>query len=328
MSDDALISVLSGASGFASGIRDVLLPVMVSRYQRNQELANAKELKMFELKNKPGERQLIYDENGELVNDVTGKPGQTVGTFQVKKPKLGKHIFVDAKGNITKTMDATEGSGDTITKIGQGGVADLTPAQTSVLKDLRTEFINRPEVKEFQSVSTNVNSMDSLLKSALSGNMNNKAALDQGLITMYNKLTDPNSVVRESEYARTPENLPVVNRISGAISKLKEGGAGLTDADREALVIGAKIIANERGRTYANTRDSYNKISEKYQLDPSLVTGTLPEFTAYSTDSKRINMPRLPPASGAPDSSGFVVGQQYKMKDGNMATYRGNGEFE
>ena len=63
-------------------------------------------------------------------------------------------------------------------------------------------------------------------------------------------MTDPTSVVRESEYARTPENVPIINRMFGAIDKLKSGGAGLTNADREALVIGAKIVANERGKRF------------------------------------------------------------------------------
>ena len=148
--------------------------------------------------------------------------------------------------------------------------------------NLRTEFINRPEVKDFVAVATQVKSMDALLKSALDGNMKNKLALDQGLITMYNKLTDPNSVVRESEYARTPENIPTINRIVGAIAKVEAGGAGLTDEDRAALVVGAKIIANERGRTYQATREGYEKLAPSLNADPSAVTGTLPTFKEFT----------------------------------------------
>jgi len=112
--------------------------------------------------------------------------------------------------------------------------------------------------------------MDALLKKALSGDVQNKVALDQGLITMYNKLTDPNSVVRESEYARTPENLPVINRIQGALQKVEKGGAGLTNKDREALVLGAKIIADERGKTYNSTLQEYQDLAGGYNLDPKL----------------------------------------------------------
>ena len=150
-----------------------------------------------------------------------------------------------------------------------------------VSNDLRQEFINRPEVKEYVTIGTQVKSMDSMLKNALDGNLDNQLALDQALITMYNKLTDPNSVVRESEYARTPENLPTINRISGSIQKLASGGAGLTNADRKALVLGAKIIANERGNEFNRARKGYVDLSNKMKLDSSLVTGTLPEFNEY-----------------------------------------------
>ena len=172
-------------------------------------------------------------------------------------------------------------------KVPKGSIFGKTQSEGKdfqTANQLRKEFIDRPEVKEFVTVNTQVKSMDALLKSALSGNMKNQAALDQGLITMYNKLTDPNSVVRESEYARTPENLPTINRIIGAIQKVKEGGAGLTNEDRQALVLGARIIGNERGKEFRRSKESYTSLSGKYGIDPSLVVGTLPDFSGYATE--------------------------------------------
>lgn len=137
---------------------------------------------------------------------------------------------------------------------------------------VRQEFLNRPEVKDYIETSTNVKAMEGMYRAAVTGSIENQVALDQGLITMYNKLTDPQSVVRESEYARTPQNLPVVNRIVGAIEKLKKGGAGLTNDDREALVLGAKIIMKERGRTYNQTLKEYRDLSAGYNFEPEIVT--------------------------------------------------------
>ncbi len=152
---------------------------------------------------------------------------------------------------------------------------------------IRKEFIDRPEVKDYVTVSTNVNAMDSLLKKGLAGDVKNKVALDQGLITMYNKLTDPQSVVRESEYARTPSNLPIINAITGAIQKVQAGGAGLTDADRAALVQGAKIIANERGNTYNNTMAEYQMIAEGSGLDSNMITRGMKEHTPYDVGGEQ-----------------------------------------
>ena len=188
-------------------------------------------------------------------------------------------------------------------------------------RDLRQELINRPEVKDYMTVSTSIRSMESLLNSALSGNAQNQVALDQGLITMYNKLTDPNSVVRESEYARTSENLPVVNRILGAIGKLQAGGAGMTNDDREALVIGAKIIGNERGKTFKGTVDSYSNLANQYKIDPNLITGALPTFTPFSTAKRQ---PQAQQKTQGKDQYGFsggevknINGKEYKYIGGN-----------
>lgn len=156
---------------------------------------------------------------------------------------------------------------------------------------LRTEFLNRQEVKDFITVNTNVKAMEGLLNQALSNpNKQNMVAIDQGIITMYNKLTDPQSVVRESEYARTPENLPTVNRIVGAIQKVQAGGAGLTDDDRKALVEGAKIILKERGGQYNTTLQEYNDLSLQYGLDQSIVNRGMKPYEDIGQQSADMNI--------------------------------------
>lgn len=170
---------------------------------------------------------------------------------------------------------------------------------------LRQEFINRNEVKDYVTVSTNVRAMEGLLEKALTDkSKDNYVAVDQGLITMYNKLTDPQSVVRESEYARTPENLPVVNRITGAIDKLKKGGAGLTNDDRKALVEGAKIILKERGAQYNTALNEYTDLATQYALDPSLVTRGMKPHEEMRT----FNTPEEADASGLPKGTVVMVG--------------------
>jgi hypothetical protein len=106
--------------------------------------------------------------------------------------------------------------------------------------NLRKEFNNLPEVKESNMIMPKINNMEKAFSEAQ--RTNNFVAVDQALITLYNKLTDPNSVVRESEYARTPENLAIINRLQGKISKIGSGGAGLTMEDRRALLTMARSM--------------------------------------------------------------------------------------
>lgn len=118
---------------------------------------------------------------------------------------------------------------------------------------LRKEFNNLPDVKEFNQMLPKFQSMEKAF--AESKKTNNYVAVDQALITLYNKLTDPTSVVRESEYARTAENIPLLNRIKGKIGpdgKLVKGGAGLTDEERGALMTMARLMS-----------DGYKEIRQK-----------------------------------------------------------------
>lgn len=122
--------------------------------------------------------------------------------------------------------------------------------------NLRKEFDALPEVKEYKQVITRVDAMESTL--AKSKGMKNLVAVDQALISLFNKITDPQSVVRESEYARTPENMPVANAITGKMDKWLKGGAGLTNEERTALV----TIGKEIGQTY---KERYTATAERYK---------------------------------------------------------------
>lgn len=144
--------------------------------------------------------------------------------------------------------------------------------QREFASSLRTEFQSLPVVKDYQVIKNQVSSMDSLLEKVKVGDGQSALALDQGLITLFNKVSDPTSVVRESEYERTPKNLSLANRFSGAFQKLESGGAGLTQDDRDALVFGAKVIADSRGAEYDNIVSQYDDLSKKFGVDSSLVT--------------------------------------------------------
>lgn len=154
--------------------------------------------------------------------------------------------------------------------------------QANRASGLRKEFNALPSVKDYQTVKNQVSSMDALLN-ASETDKQSALALDQGLITMFNKITDPKSVVRESEYARTPENLSLVNKLSGAVEKLKNGGAGLTKDDRKALVFGAKLIANQYGKNYNSVLDNYNELAVGMKVKPELVTQGYGRHEDFST---------------------------------------------
>jgi hypothetical protein len=99
---------------------------------------------------------------------------------------------------------------------------------------LRTEFYALPEVKTYNEMSRQFGNIKEAME--ISKDSDNKVATDQALINTFNKMMDPQSVVRESEYARTKNDLSLMNRIKGAVGSWVEGGPGLTDDDRNAIL--------------------------------------------------------------------------------------------
>jgi len=81
-------------------------------------------------------------------------------------------------------------------------------------------------------------------------------------------MSDPESVVRESEYARTVENMPFLNRFQGAFEKVKKGGAGLTQDDREALVKMAGRLRQVAEKKYNERYYEFRSYLEKNDLNP------------------------------------------------------------
>lgn len=81
----------------------------------------------------------------------------------------------------------------------------------------------------------------------------------QTIINTFNRILDPASVVRESEYARTPEGQSLANQIAGRWDALWRGGPGMTIGELKAVVqlteqflsINSAWVDNERQRIQA-----------------------------------------------------------------------------
>ena len=146
---------------------------------------------------------------------------------------------------------------------------------------IQDNFLKSEETKSFNEIRGRVGQMDELLNKAKDGALDGNNALDQALITTFNKINDPGSVVRESEYARTQADLSAVNRILGALGKFQEGGAGLTAADRKDLVTAAKIIANERGRMFNDSISGLEKRASAFGVKPETVLSGIDPFKPY-----------------------------------------------
>lgn len=153
---------------------------------------------------------------------------------------------------------------------------------------LRGELNQNQYIKRFQEMNSAARGIDAMLSDTLSRTDNqSKNVGDQALITLYNKILDPLSVVRESEYARTPDGQSLLNRIAGFTQKVQSGGSGLTDADRVEIARAAKVLINNSGEMYNSKLDEYGNLADTYEVDPQMVLGGFERFSPYQVDQQQ-----------------------------------------
>lgn len=167
-------------------------------------------------------------------------PAGTVIGHNILDPLAGDITFAKSPAPPRKEITVQRGDGSIGVEVLEAGqnlppdvkpyVAPQRPERTSAL---RKELGDDDVVKQFRTINEQIGRLEKAMQANATGK--NKVAVDQTLITVLNKMLDPSSVVRESEYARTPENLSILNRLKGKIDKLTQGGAGLTDEDRTAI---------------------------------------------------------------------------------------------
>lgn len=187
------------------------------------------------------------------------------------------HYETDDKGNTIKIVSDPI-TGETIRrenmgKIGKGkSTVDEEKEKRQIGKDvagLRKEFDALKEVKDYKDVRSKMQVMEKALTQSKTSE--SKVAVDQALITLFNKMTDPQSVVRESEYIRTPENMSLYSAIVGKIEKIRKGGASLTDVERNALIDMAREFYKTYEGLYDQSAENYRGYATKSGLDPDMV---------------------------------------------------------
>lgn len=186
-------------------------------------------------------------EQGVLPYTLMQKLGKTIAEQNIKvKESVSKMDEL-----LMPTEAATLGVAYGTTR-GQAAAKGLMPKGTLTGQDKvdlevklsKTFTQSSKELKIADFAASNINSA---YEKALKDIQDDKGinAASQGILITFNKLLDPNSVVRESEYARSAEGLSLLGRIEGKYEQLKTGGAGLTATDlKEFVDLGNLFLQN------------------------------------------------------------------------------------
>ncbi len=149
--------------------------------------------------------------------------------------------FTDASGNRVAIMyDKTTGKTREI-QLGKAQVSSsagglLTPTQ-GFDRELKLASDFEKYAGEARTAIRSIGTVNQGYEEAVKALKEGKGlnSQSQAVIIGFNKLIDPTSVVRESEYARTPEGQSLLNTLQGKIIKIQQGGAGMTKASLEEI---------------------------------------------------------------------------------------------
>jgi hypothetical protein len=91
----------------------------------------------------------------------------------------------------------------------------------------------------------------------------------------FEKILDPNSVVREAEYNRQGEGLSIFNRMDGLWQKYIQGGGNVPLPVLQEFVSLAKRLAAVEENYTANERARITATAREYQIDPARILGSV-----------------------------------------------------
>lgn len=156
---------------------------------------------------------------------------------------------------------------------------------------LRKEFEAQPLIKDQVLLSGQVARMDEALSEAEAQEGKEAdasfIAVDQAIITIFNKMLDPTSVVRESEYARSAEDQGLVSRGRSLISRIQAGGR-LNPVERKAIVDMARRFMDVHDKRFKANADKFRGIAERNKLNPEDVVIEAGKEPAESEDQFEI----------------------------------------
>ena len=133
---------------------------------------------------------------------------------------------------------------------------------------VRKEFSSIPAIKNANEIKRQFDNVTNTYNAYKQGKLRANAA-DQAMVTTLNKILDPTSVVRESEFARTAAGQSFFARAQGYADKITKGGGGLTNAEREDLYNAMQEMYNANQAEMQEYVKSYTDLAERYGVNPA-----------------------------------------------------------
>lgn len=152
----------------------------------------------------------------------------------------------------------------------EGQTQDRQSVQSE--SDLRREFLGLPAVKEFQTIAASY-------RNVVATANNDSAAGDLSLIFSFMKILDPNSVVREQEFANAQNAAGYPDIIRNALNRINTGER-LSERQRADFVEQARSVHDNRAATFNETATFYQGLASQYGYKPENIANPVEIDTA------------------------------------------------
>ncbi|MCH7783644.1 hypothetical protein IID62_11325 [candidate division KSB1 bacterium] len=184
---------------------------------------------------------------------------------------------------------------------------------------LRKDFDAAAVKKSFDTTKRAEAAMQKAFELSTRPGNKSRIGSDQALGVLFQKLLDPESVVRESEYARTPEGAALIARIRAFPGKIIQGGLGITDEDRRNLLETAKAVIDADKAAMNEHINRFSIIADESGLNKKIIFGNIKPFDIKTSEIKKTD------SSGA--RSNLPTLGETKTISGITYTYIGNGQW-
>lgn len=165
---------------------------------------------------------------------------------------------------------------------------------------LRAEYTGNPDVKNYQIVRSAYQNVQNAAKDP-------SAAGDLSMIFAYMKILDPNSVVREQEFANAQNAAGVPDRIRNVYNRIMSGER-LNDTQRQDFINQATKLHDTSMRQYQSVRQQMGTIAGGAKARP---------------DQVMVDFGAVQPPQGDPPPQPQAPQQPPQVKAGNVYTYKG-----
>lgn len=183
----------------------------------------------------------------------------------------------------------------------------LTPNQEMLaINKLKTDWDN--STNNYRQMKQQSALMQAGLDAAKRGDM---AAGSQAVLVTFQKILDPTSVVRESEYARSASGQAVMARIQGFADKLAQGGAGVPVDELEKFAALGKDFIKAADSGLAGRRARLERDAKHFNIDPALI---------FDTEAGMAPTASIAPPGATGVATSGAIGARVRVKGPNGET--------